>query len=88
VITFERMAKTQIKAKARPRPALGRNDSAPPAKKIGRPRAKHSDPDYVQMSIYVHKDVRTKVKMRLFETSGEFSGLVESLLRAWLIEQA
>jgi hypothetical protein len=24
------------------------------------------------------------VKMRLFETDGEFSGLVESLLREWL----
>jgi len=53
-------------------------------KKTGRPRAKHSDPAYKQMSVYVHQDVRTKVKMRLFETGGEFSGLVESLLRDWL----
>ncbi len=36
------------------------------------------------MSIYVHNDVRTKVKMRLLESGGEFSGLVESLLRNWL----
>lgn len=53
-------------------------------KKVGRPRAKHSDPNYAQMSVYVHNDVRTKVKMRLLETNGEFSGLVESLLREWL----
>ncbi len=53
-------------------------------KKVGRPRAKHSDPAYKQMSVYVHQDVRNKVKMRLFETGGEFSGLVESLLRDWL----
>ena len=50
----------------------------------GRPRAKHSDPDYKQMSVYVHKDVRNKVKARLFEQGGEFSALVESLLRDWL----
>lgn len=58
--------------------------AAPAKKKAGRPRAKHSDPDYKQMSVYVHKDVRNKVKARLFEQGGEFSALVESLLRAWL----
>jgi hypothetical protein len=58
--------------------------AAPVKKKAGRPRAKHSDPDYKQMSVYVHKDVRNKVKARLFEQSGEFSALVELLLRDWL----
>jgi hypothetical protein len=36
------------------------------------------------MSIYIHRDIRRKVKIRLFESGGEFSGLVESLLRDWL----
>ena len=58
--------------------------TAAPRKKAGRPRAKHSDPDYQQMSVYIHRDVRGKVKARLFEQGGEFSGLVESLLREWL----
>jgi hypothetical protein len=58
--------------------------SKPTKKTVGRPRAKHSDPDYKQMSVYVHKDVRAKVKGRLLEQEGEFSGLVESLLREWL----
>jgi hypothetical protein len=58
--------------------------AAPAKKKSGRPRAKHSDPDYKQMSVYVHKDVRNKAKARLFEQGGEFSALVESLLRDWL----
>ena len=53
-------------------------------KTVGRPRAKHSDPVYKQMSVYVHQDVRNKVKARLFEQGGEFSALVESLLRDWL----
>ena len=61
-----------------------RKSAAEPKRKVGRPRAKHSSPEYVQMSVYIHKDVRSKVKVRLFETGGEFSGLVESLLRDWL----
>jgi hypothetical protein len=64
-----------------------RKDAAPPTKRVGRPPAKHSSPDYVQMSVYIHKDVRSKVKVRLFETGGEFSALVESLLQDWLIKQ-
>ena len=58
--------------------------AVPVKKKPGRPPAKHSDPDYKQMSVYIHKDVRNKVKARLFEQEGEFSALVESLLREWL----
>jgi hypothetical protein len=61
--------------------------SSAQSKKVGRPRAKHSSPDYKQMSVYIHKDVRSKVKARLFETDGEFSGLVESLLQGWLNRQ-
>lgn len=65
-------------------PAKARKKAAPVKKKPGRPRAKHSDPDYKQMSVYVHQDVRNKVKVRLFKQGGEFSALVESLLRGWL----
>jgi len=54
-------------------------------KKVGRPRAKHSSPDYAQVSVYVHKDIRNRVKARLFKRGEEFSGLVESLLRDWLM---
>ena len=36
------------------------------------------------MSVYIHNEVRRKVKARLFETDREFSGLVEDLLREWL----
>ncbi len=70
------MAKAPIKAQ--------KKAAAPAKKKAGRPRAKHSDPDYKQMSVYVHQEVRNKVKARLFEQGGEFSALVESLLRDWL----
>jgi hypothetical protein len=39
------------------------------------------------MSIYLHKSVRNAVKGELFKEAGEFSGLVETLLRGWLKER-
>ena len=53
-------------------------------RKRGRPPAKHSSPDHAQMSLYIHKTVRNLVKIELLKEDGEFSGLVESLLRDWL----
>lgn len=81
------MATRKAKAPSRSKATSVRKDAAPPTKRVGRPPAKHSSPDYVQMSVYIHKDVRSKVKVRLFETGGEFSALVESLLQDWLIKQ-
>ena len=66
------------------RPATKKATATKSKPKVGRPRAKHSDPDYKQMSVYIHKDVRAKVKTRLLTQDGEFSALVESLLRDWL----
>jgi hypothetical protein len=66
------------------RKGIGTNSGRPAKRKVGRPRAKHSSPDYKQVSLYLHKDVRNKVKMRLFEQGAEFSALVEALLRDWL----
>jgi hypothetical protein len=81
------MATRKVKAPNRSKAAPGRKNIVQPTKKVGRPPAKHSSPDYVQMSVYIHKDVRSKVKVRLFETGGEFRALVESLLRDWLAVQ-
>lgn len=84
VLRFQVMSQKKAK-KAAPIAKPPKRVPAPEAaKKVGRPRAKHSNPNYVQMSVYIHKDIRSKAKMRLLETSGEFSGLVESLLRDWL----
>lgn len=53
-------------------------------RKRGRPPAKHSSPDYAQMSLYIHQTVRSLVRIELLKENGEFSGLVEDLLRDWL----
>lgn len=63
-----------------------------PKRGRGRPPAKHSSDDYAQMSLYIHKTVRSLVRIELLReaeqsaepNTGEFSGLVESLLRGWL----
>lgn len=67
-----------------PKAATNRKKAVQSKRTVGRPRAKHSSPDYTQVSLYLHKDVRKKVKMHLLEQGAEFSALVESLLRDWL----
>jgi hypothetical protein len=83
MLTFGVMAKRPAKSGGGAK-RTERKTVSQPMKKVGRPRAKHSDPDYKQMSVYIHQDVRNKVKARLFEQGGEFSALVESLLQDWL----
>ena len=54
---------------------------------LGRRPAKHSNPEYVQMTLYVPRELRNKVKARLAEREMEFSGLVERMLSDWLATQ-
>ena len=58
---------------------------ATPPKKL----AKSKDPDYVPLTVYVRKDLRNKVQARLTETGRgrDVSGVIDSLLEAWLTEQ-
>jgi len=58
-----------------------------PLAKRGRKPAKHSNPDYVQMTVYVPRELRNRVKARLAEQEMEFSGLVEAMLSEWLTKQ-
>jgi hypothetical protein len=50
----------------------------------GRPPAKHSSPDYAQMTVYVRREVRDAARIRLFQEGRELSALVERLLSKWL----
>ena len=56
------------------------------ARTTGRPPAKHSSPDYTQMTVYVRTAVRSDVRMRLFREGRELSALIERLLIDWLNE--
>lgn len=58
-----------------------------PPSKAGRKPAKHSNPDYVQVTAYVPRELRNRVKARLAEQEKEFSGLIEGMLGEWLAKQ-
>ena len=54
------------------------------APRRGRPPAKHSDPNYTQVTAYVRKATHQEVKIALIRAEQEFSELVEHLLAQWL----
>lgn len=55
-------------------------------KQRGRPKAKHSDPSFQQVTAYILKDTHKDVKIALLqqEPPQEFSELVQELLTGWL----
>jgi hypothetical protein len=53
-------------------------------RKRGRKPGKHSDESYTQTSLYLPRELRNKVRARLYERGMEMSGLVENMLREWL----
>jgi hypothetical protein len=73
----------QAKVTPPPSPAPSR---ATPSKKRGRPSGKRTDPDYVQMTAYIHKDTHRDVKISLLKSGSalDFSELVDDLLAKWL----
>ena len=52
----------------------------------GRPRGKRSDPDCIQVSAYILRRTHEAVRQKLAQQAGagDFSLLVEKLLREWL----
>jgi hypothetical protein len=84
------MPKTQISHTDAPSPSAHSGGSSDvsrvdPGSKPGRKRGKHSDENYAQTSIYLPVTLRNRVRARLYEEGLEMSGLVEGLLRDWLV---
>ena len=52
--------------------------------KVGRPPGKKSNPDYAQVTVYLHKKTHLAAKKRLLDAGGEFSELVENLVAQWI----
>lgn len=59
------------------------------AAKLGRPRAKRSDPDYCQVTAYIRRKTYQNVRIKLMQQGDtqEFSELVENLLAEFLRTQ-
>jgi len=52
--------------------------------KPGRPKGKHSDPSYIQVTAYLTKKTYRAVKIRIAELDVERSDVIEALLQEWL----
>jgi hypothetical protein len=77
-------AKKEQPRKAALKAAPAAQPSAKPQR--GRPRAKHSDPSFQQVTAYILKDTHKDVKIALLQQDPpqEFSELVQELLTDWL----
>lgn len=76
--TFAETSETDVPAQARVQPVN-------PGRGVGRRR----DPDYMQASAYVPKQLRRQVQHALLNDPGErdYSQLIEELLQKWLTDQ-
>lgn len=54
------------------------------AGKPGRPRGKHSDPNFIQITSYISKKTYRAVKIRCAELDVNRSDVVEELFQEWL----
>jgi hypothetical protein len=54
-----------------------------PAKK-GRQKGKRSDPNYIQVGVYIPKSLDKDAKRLLIDEEGDFSDLVTALLQDWV----
>ena len=52
--------------------------------KMGRPPGKKTDPNYVQVTVYLRKDIHKAAKKLLVDDGGQFSDLVDDLVNRWL----
>lgn len=55
-------------------------------KKLGRPRGKKTSPEYVQVTVYLRKNVHTAARKALLDDRRQFSDLVDELVSRWLSE--
>lgn len=53
-------------------------------RRVGRPRAKRSDPDFQQVTAYIRKSTYASARKLLIDDGREFSELVEELVQGWV----
>lgn len=82
----EREVEPEATAASRPKIRKIEREETPATKLRGRPRAKHSDPDFQQITAYIREKTYTDIKIALLQQGSkqDFSELVEELLSNWL----
>ena len=83
--TPQNKASEQSPVKVESRSNGSKNTTAP---KRGRPNGKRSNVEFQQVTAYVRRDTYRRVSIKLLdrENKGEFSELIEGLLKKWLEE--
>jgi len=56
----------------------------PTAPKMGRPTGKSSDPNYIQVTVYLRKSVHQTARKMLIDERRQFSDLVDELVSQWI----
>ena len=82
------MSETGLKSpQAKTTPNSIEQDSPAGVSRPGRKPGKHSSANYVQTSIYLPRELKNKVRAKLYEKGMEMSGVVEEMLKDWLARQ-
>src|SRR5260370_37052754 len=55
--------------------------------KMGRPPGKKTDPNYVQVTVYLRKNVHKTARKLLLDDGRQFSDLVDELVSRWIAEK-
>lgn len=78
--------RTEPKKREESQPATKQLQVGTAPRRVGRPNAKRSDPDFVQTTAYIRKDTHKDIKRALLddEQGRDFSELIEELLKIWL----
>jgi hypothetical protein len=70
---------TKIRTEPEHSPAL-----PPPSPKKGRAPGKSTDPNYVQVTVYLRKSVHAAARKLLIDERRQFSDLVDELVDQWI----
>jgi len=79
---FDRLAQDRKKSKATPEP------EPEPKKRHRKATGKRSDPNYIQVGVYIPKKLNKDVKRLLVDSDQDFSELVAELLDGWVKENS
>lgn len=82
---FAGIADIRRKLPAEPEPPPPATDVT--VAKMGRPPGKKTDPKYVQVTVYLRKDVHRAARKLLLDDGGQFSDLVDDLVSRWIAER-
>jgi len=83
---FAGIADIRSKLPAEPEPPPPPAPEVAAVAKMGRPPGKKTDPKYIQVTVYLRKDVHRAARKLLLDDGGQFSDLVDELVSRWIAE--